>query len=294
MSESPTSIRLLLVDDEEEFRRATVPTLSRRGFTVAEAADGEQAISAVRKQRPDVVLLDLKMPGLSGIETLKKIRALAPALPVIILTGHGSYDDALAGIRLDIVDFLQKPMNVEELARKIHDLLHRGAQASLQERTIRELMVSPERYHRLHDDDPVERALEILAGSVHGRTTGEGKEAHLRSVLIFDRQERFVNILRFSALLRLVLPDYLENSPYSSYFTGMFLAQCKVIRKRSIADILGARHAVDVNAPLMQAVHMMSQYRLVNLPVMDQKKLVGVLREKDIILEIGRNVGLQM
>ena len=292
MPENEKVIRLLLVDDEAEFRQATVPVLTRRGYTVTEAADGMQAIAAVRQERPDVVLLDLKMPGLSGIETLQQMRAIAADLPVIILTGHGQYADALAGIKLDIVDFLQKPMDVEELAGKIRTLLEHRAAVPLREKTIKELMISPTRYPRLYDDQAAAQALQIMTRALRGKAV-DGQEPRLRSILVYDRKERFLGILRFSDMLRLVLPEFLEKSPYSSYFTGMFLAQCKVIGNRSVGELLGTSVSVEVHAPLIQAVHLMLQNRLVNLPVVDQKQLVGVIREVDVILEMGQDIGVE-
>ena len=135
-------VRVLLIDDEHEFRAATRAPLERRGFSVSEAPDGLTGLALVIEEQPDVVLLDLRMPRLSGLETLSRIREVAPHLPVIVLTGHGRFDDALAGIRLEIVDFLQKPVHIDELAARIRALLERpGPPEPLRERTIRELMV---------------------------------------------------------------------------------------------------------------------------------------------------------
>ena len=72
MESNKTTPRLLLVDDEEDFRRATSTALARRGFSIEEAGDGEQALAAIKRELPDVVVLDLKMPGMSGIETLQR------------------------------------------------------------------------------------------------------------------------------------------------------------------------------------------------------------------------------
>ena len=127
MAKDLENLKLLLVDDEDDFRLATSTTLKRRGFEVEEAANGEEALACIKQKRPDIVLLDMKMPGMSGIETLKEIRAIDANLPVIILTGHGDYDSAMAGIKLEIVDFLQKPVDVDQLGHDvIVDLLARA------------------------------------------------------------------------------------------------------------------------------------------------------------------------
>ena len=73
MDKGLANLKLLLVDNEDDFRRATSRTLNRRGFTVTEAADGEEALTAIRRECPDIVVLDLKMPGMSGIETLQGV-----------------------------------------------------------------------------------------------------------------------------------------------------------------------------------------------------------------------------
>ncbi len=292
MTEESSAIRLLLVDDEADFRRATRRILERRGFSVEEAASGDEAIASVRRERPDVVVLDLKMPGLSGIETLRRIREIHEALPVIILTGHGSFQDALAGIRMEIVDFLQKPVDIDLLGKRILERLKQRPGEPLKERTVADLMVSPALYPKLYLDDPVEEALETLvAGFFQPRDPGLAQAQGIRSALVYDRNETFVGLVRFSDLLKVVLPPFLGDSPYTTYFTGMFLAQCKVIGKRKLRELMGENVSVDQLAPLMEAVHLMVRHHLINLPVMAEGKLVGVLRERDIILEIAGGLG---
>ena len=85
MSNQPI-IRILVVDDESSIRRALRPSLMELGFQVAEASRGEEALQALRASTYDVVLLDMNMPGIGGIETLRRIRAFAPRLPVLMLT----------------------------------------------------------------------------------------------------------------------------------------------------------------------------------------------------------------
>ena len=291
MEKKSTSTKLLLVDDEEDFRRATNKALSKRGFHIVEAATGEEALEIISKERPEVVLLDLKMPGLSGIETLQKIRKIEKSLPVVILTGHGSFHDALAGINLEIVDFLQKPVDIELLEARIRKFLIQKQDQPLRERSIVELMVSPSIYPQLYMDQPVTDAIEKLQRAFFREGSEEIQPPQIRSALVYDRNDNFIGLIRFPDLLKLVLPPFLEESPYSSYFTGMFLAQCKMIGKRNILELMGENVSVDINAPLMEAVHMMVKHNIVTLPVMKAGELVGVIREKDIILEIAKNLG---
>jgi DNA-binding response OmpR family regulator len=285
--------KLLLIDDEDDFRRATVKVLARRGFEVIEAPGGREALDEIHKARPDIVLLDLKMPEMGGIETLQYIRAVDPSLPVIILTGHGDFQTALAGVKLEIVDFIQKPVDIDQLAERIRILLERGSEEILRERTIASLMAPPAQYPRLFIDDPVTLALETLKRGFFQPLQEDGRAGQVRSALVFSRKGEFLGIIRFTDLLKLVLPPFLWDSPYTTFFSGMFLAQCKVIGKRSLREIMGERIQVNVNAPLMEAMHLMVRHHLINLPVMERGELAGVLRERDIILEIASVLGIK-
>lgn len=287
----PQSPVILLVDDEADFRQATSKSLNRRGLEVEQAADGEQAINRVREKHPDIVLLDLKMPGMSGIETLKEIRAIAPSLPVIILTGHGDFTNALAGIKLEIADFIQKPVDIELLCEKIMKILERGAEKPLRECTVKELMVSPSRYPRLNIDQPMEKVLEAMKEAFFKPWKEGAEPGQIRSALVYDEKDNFLGIIRFADLLKLVLPAFLGDSPYTTFFTGMFLAQCKVIGNRDISELMGQLIYIDIDAPLMEAINLMVHNHLVNLPVMSSGKLVGIIRERDIIMEIARVMG---
>jgi DNA-binding response OmpR family regulator len=292
MNENPREIRLLLVDDETEFRQTTAVTLQRRGFAVTEAEDGVAALRHLEAERPDIVILDLKMPGMGGLGVLRRLRALHPDLPVVILSGHGTWEDALAGIRLEITEFLQKPVDLDELAPRLREMATANRHQPLRERTIRELMVPPGEYPQLVVSQPVEEAVDLLKRSYFGRGEFAGRSRQLRSALVRDRDGTFLGILRFHDILKLVIPTYLGDSAYVTYFTGMFLSQCKVLGKRTVRDILDPLIQVDVDAPLMEAVDLLVRNRLVNLPVMEGGRLVGVLRERDVIFEIAEGLGV--
>ncbi len=111
-------IRMLLVDDEEEFLLATSQALGRRGFEVTAAPNGVTALDKVASEPFDVVVLDVKMPDISGLEVFNQIRARLPHIPVILLTGHPSIDDAFTTSKQGIADYLSKPVDLDELARK--------------------------------------------------------------------------------------------------------------------------------------------------------------------------------
>jgi len=290
MVNKSSNYRLLLVDDEDDFRRATATTLGRRGFTVIEAVSGEEALKKIKDELPDIIVLDLKMPGIGGIETLRRIRELKDDLPVIILTGHGDFEAAIAGIKLAVVDFLQKPVDTDQLAEKIKSLLANG-EKPLRERTISELMVSPDIYPKVKVSESVAVVLEALKTAFYQPIAEGAGPGKVRSAIVYDDNGKFLGIIRFNDLLKLLMPPYIGESPYASFFTGMFLAQCKVFGNRGIGELLGDQVSVDVEAPLMEAVHLMVQHHYINLPVVKNGELVGILRGRDIVLEIAGSLG---
>lgn len=104
---------MLVVDDESSIRRTLEGILRDEGFRTATAGDGESALKAFRDARPSLVLLDIWMPGLDGIETLKKIRAISPDTPVIMMSGHATIATAITATRLGASDFIEKPLDLE-------------------------------------------------------------------------------------------------------------------------------------------------------------------------------------
>jgi CheY-like chemotaxis protein len=279
-------IKLLLVDDEVEFREATGQALKRRGFAVTLADSGEQALALIRSSLPDIIVLDLKMEGMDGIDTLVEVRKVNKDLPVVILTGHGGFDDAMAGIRLEIVDFLQKPVDVAHLAARIRSLLNRRRRGPLKERSIGELMVPASAYRRVHSDQPVREVIGLMRDELFRGEVGKVTEQGRRTVLVYDRNERFVGCLRLTEILELALPSFLRDTPYASFFTGMFVAQCKIVGKQPVGELTSPAPRVEIDAPLMEALHLMVSERVINLPVFRNGELVGILRDKDLLLEI--------
>ena len=123
---------LLLVDDDAAFRQVMAGELGRFGYEIDAAGTGEEAIKRVAEAEPEVVLLDLRLPGMGGLETLKAIQAAAPAVEVIMLTGHGSIDTAIESIRIGASDYVVKPCPLDELQIRIQRALERR---SLRQRT---------------------------------------------------------------------------------------------------------------------------------------------------------------
>ncbi len=285
MARENRPLRLLLVDDETEFRDAAGQALRRQGFQVSEAGSGEHALDLLRDDGPDLVILDLKMRGMDGIATLTEIRKLEPDLPVLILTGHGRYEHALAGIQLGVVDFVQKPVDMLLLGERIRELV-RGGKRPLRERSLEGLMVPEALYRRISIEGTVREAVlalqEVQRREVMPGDTDRGR----RTLLVFDRTGEFKGLVRAEDIVRLTVPSFLVESPYSSYFTGMFLAQAKVVGRLPLRDVLKTPPTLDVGAPLMEAAYWLVSRRLSHLPVLKDGKLVGILRPEDLYQEI--------
>ena len=107
--------KILLVDDEEGIRKVLGISLSDSGYKVSTAASGEEALRIFRKMKPPIVLTDIKMPGMDGIELLQKIKEESPDTEVIMITGHGDMELAIQSLKFDAIDFITKPINDDSL-----------------------------------------------------------------------------------------------------------------------------------------------------------------------------------
>ena len=112
-------IKVLVVDDEQAFANTLAQRLKMRDLKVGTAYDGEEALSKVKEEEPDVMVLDLKMPGMHGMEVLQQIKKAYPHMQVIVLTGHGTEKDEEEAKRLGGFDFLKKPADIDHLEHKI-------------------------------------------------------------------------------------------------------------------------------------------------------------------------------
>jgi DNA-binding response OmpR family regulator len=126
-----TAAKVLVVDDEENLRNLVGSYLRAEGFDVAEATDGERAVSAVRRSPPDLVILDVRMPGMDGIDALREIRTFSDVY-VIMLTARAEEADKLIGLSVGADDYLTKPFSPRELVARVKAVLRRsrGVRAS--------------------------------------------------------------------------------------------------------------------------------------------------------------------
>ena len=124
------TIRVLLVDDEEEFRKTLATRLQMRNLEITETDSGEAALETMNRQTFDVVVLDIRMPGMDGIETLQRIKKLQPRAEVIMLTGHASMESGIDGMYFGAFDYLMKPCDINELIKKIQNACQRKSQTA--------------------------------------------------------------------------------------------------------------------------------------------------------------------
>ena len=112
---------MLIADDEFDFASTLQTRLNLRDFEATMVSSGEEAVQAVEQQKPDVLLLDLKMPDLDGLEVLSRLKEMGAETKVIILTGHGSFEVGREGMEMGAFDYIMKPVDLNELIVKIED-----------------------------------------------------------------------------------------------------------------------------------------------------------------------------
>ncbi|MEW6137046.1 MAG: response regulator [Thermodesulfobacteriota bacterium] len=114
------STEVLLVDDEKDFVETLAKRLKTREFKVDFTLSGDEAVKWLEKRDTDVVVLDVRMPGMDGIETLREIKRIKPLVEVIMLTGHATVETAIEGMKLGAYDYLMKPTDMNDLVDKIN------------------------------------------------------------------------------------------------------------------------------------------------------------------------------
>lgn len=114
-------MKIMLVDDEERFLATTQKLLSKKGVEALTAMSGAEALEKLRSHTVHVVILDVKMPGMDGIQTLKAIKRQFPLIEVIMLTGHATVESAVEGLKSGATDYLMKPTDINEVIRRAEE-----------------------------------------------------------------------------------------------------------------------------------------------------------------------------
>jgi CheY-like chemotaxis protein len=292
-------IKVLMVDDEQQFRETTKKLLMRRGFETILADSGEEAIEKL-KEGPDVVILDIKMPGIDGHQALKEIKRLDPALPVIMLTGHGAMPSAREALVEGAFDYLSKPCNIDLLSHKIVEAYEHGKKAaSVEEKTVAGVMIPIEEYTTISGEQTIMEAIFKLRDSftTNFSTTRIMETGH-RSILVFDERGKVQGILAITDLLNGIMPAYLsapkpsmaDSIQYSPMFwKGLFTREVKNLGKKKIKEIMSpAPVTIDGDANLIEAAYVMVTNKARRMAVLQEQQVVGVIREQDLFFEMER------
>jgi DNA-binding NtrC family response regulator len=138
-------MRMMIVDDEERFLSTMKKLLAKRGYDVVTASSGAEALEIMSVQNIHVVILDVKMPGMDGNETLREIKKRFPLSEVIMLTGHATMESAVEGLKSGAIDYLMKPADLDDIIKKAEDAFEKiqGLEEKIRVARMRKIMKSP-------------------------------------------------------------------------------------------------------------------------------------------------------
>lgn len=297
--ESRGQIRVLIVDDEERFRATTIAILKNRGFEVAAVGGGREAADYVKDHEVDVIILDLKMPDMDGNETLRRVKDIRPDTQVIMLTGHGTPDNALLSLKNGVFDYLTKPCNIDLLAQKIRDAYHRERGLQEEEAKVRDVMVPLSSFSTIREDRTVSEAIEtILLSFSRTLSSSSVHETVHRSILVLDKKGKVVGVMTFTDLLAGLQPPYMkllterrsqDENVYldAANYSGMFTVIVREIAQKTVRELMSdAPPTIDVRANLMEAANRLLTLGVRRLLVKDGDEMVGVVREQDLFFEM--------
>lgn len=150
--------RILVVEDEPAILRGLADSLKRESYEVLTAADGETGYQLVKEKNPDLLILDLMLPKLSGYEVCRKMRSEGLTTPILMLTARGEVGDRVLGLDLGADDYVTKPFSLRELLARVRALLRRAqpAQALIDELRVNDIVVDFRRYEARTGDSPLE------------------------------------------------------------------------------------------------------------------------------------------
>jgi DNA-binding NtrC family response regulator len=158
----PASIRLLVVDDDDTLRQNLAARFRRQGLTVADAAGGEDALARAAVEPFDVALLDLHMPGMSGLELLARLKERQPELEALLLTAHGSVETAIQAMKRGAYDYLAKPFQFADLEAHVHTAAEKARLARRERQWVEQLRYESPRYRLVGSSPAMRRVVDLL------------------------------------------------------------------------------------------------------------------------------------
>jgi len=242
------AIRILVVDDESAIRRALRPPLAELGFQVSEASRGEEALQLLRASTFDAVLLDVSMPGIGGVETLRRIRAFAPRLPILMLTVRDKEEEKVEALDLGADDYVTKPFSTRELIARVRAAIRR--------------VKSPVRA----EDAPIEIG-EIRLDPVKRSVTKRGQQVHL------TRKEFDILHCLMTRAGRVVT--------YARLLSAVWGADCReeVEYLRTFVRQLRKKIEDDPSSPVYLLTDVYVGYRFADASMFQEETAVGVAAE---------------
>lgn len=298
--ESDETVRVLIADDEDRLRITTTVSLKRRGFDVRAVASGDEAVEEVKTSDVDVVILDVKMPGMDGHNALREIRRLRPDVQVIMLTGYGSVGSALEGWHEGVFAYLTKPSSIDFLAERIREAYAKKKGAPREERRVRDIMEPLSAFiNTISRDQSVAEAIQAMHRFFANTIAAtKRKEALLRSLLVTDERSRVIGVIGLTDLLRgmqpscMRLPDDRPAEADSMYLDpssclGSFATMVRGMASKKVGELMPERAPIiDADAGLIEAANRLLSLRVPSLLVMEGGEAVGVVRDNDLFLEM--------
>jgi len=174
---APGRATILVIDDEAVVRELLVGFLTSLGYTVHEAANGEEGVRMATEHRYDMVFTDVKMPGITGVQVLERVKAIEPTTQVVVLTGYGSVESAVECMKLGAFDYLGKPFHLEEIEILVKRALERGELQAL----VALYKLSQSVFSAMHFEDLLRQIIALTVQVLH---------ADEASIMLFDKQKR--------------------------------------------------------------------------------------------------------
>ena len=269
-------IRVLLVDDEEQFVINMAKILKVRGFDVSTAFDGYEAVDAIEHEgRFDVVLLDVKMPGMDGIATLREIKKLAPDTEVVMLTGHATVSTGTQAMRKGAYDYLMKPCDIEDLTEKLREAYHvesiKRHPILWVRQTVNEITLGS--FKKLRYEDPVIDALEIFDPKT--------RKTVVEEVYIQDHEDRLIGIVTKRDLLN----EAQDANPELSLDWTQVMENPELLPPRTLGQVMRPDRPVTTSPEesLTETAQRMISNNVRCMPVVEAGKVLGIVRMQDIL-----------
>ena len=212
---------VMLVDDEVSFVEATAKRLTKRKMDVITAFSAAECLEKLAAdQNFDVIVLDIKMPGMNGIDALKEIKKVSPLTEVIMLTGHATVESAIEGMKLGAYDFLRKPCDIDELVGQLEDAAKKKRAHEqkidawknfMKSSNLKGIMVPLEEYATVSEDANILEAIKALEDA---QKAFDPKRYRHRAVLVADKQDRIVGKLSQHDIIQALEPRYKESKEH--------------------------------------------------------------------------------